>query len=82
LNNYPNPFNASTLLCFRVKEPGMVSLKVFDMAGRVLESLVNENKPVGDYTVEWNAAGISEGVYFCKLQYGSYMEVQKLLILK
>jgi hypothetical protein len=82
LNNYPNPFKASTTIGFKVKQPGFVSLKVFDMMGKVVETLVNEKKPAGEYSINWNAPEVPGGIYFCKLQYGSFNEVKKMLILK
>lgn len=82
LNNYPNPFNASTTIGFKVKEPGFVSLKVFDMMGREVETLVNEQKPIGEYSINWNAPEVPGSIYFCKLQYGNYKEAKKMILLK
>jgi hypothetical protein len=78
LDCYPNPFNTSTIIGFQVKEPGFISLKVFDIMGREIATLVNEQKPYGDYSIEWNASGLVSGLYFCKLQNGNYIEVKKM----
>jgi hypothetical protein len=82
LNNYPNPFNTSTNIGFRIKEKGFFSLKIFDVMGNEVASLLNENKSVGDYLIEWNASGLESGMYYCKLQNGSYIRVKKMLLLK
>jgi len=78
LDSYPNPFNTSTIIGFQVKEPGFISLKVYDVMGREVATLVNEQKPYGDYSIEWNASGLVSGLYFCKLQSGNYIEVKKM----
>jgi len=80
--NYPNPFKATTTFKYRVKEPGYVSLKVFDVLGNQLASLVNEQKSAGDYSIGWNAEEYKSGLYFCKLQNGNCIEVRKMLLQK
>jgi formylglycine-generating enzyme required for sulfatase activity len=82
LKIYPNPFNSTTTIKYKVTEPGFVSLKVFDAMGNQVTSLVNEQKPSGDYLIEWNAAGFKSGIYFCKLQTGKFSEAKKMLLLK
>jgi hypothetical protein len=64
---------------YRITEPGLVSLKIFDSMGTKVSILVNERKPVGDYSIEWNAAGLGSGIYSSKLQNGSYNESMKTL---
>jgi hypothetical protein len=78
--NYPNPFNPSTNISFSVGTYSHTSLRVYDMLGREVATLVNEQKPAGRYTVQWNAAGMSSGVYFYKLQTNE-MTLQKKMIL-
>ena len=80
--NYPNPFNPTTNLGFRTTNFGFVSLKVFDLLGREIVTLVNEEKPAGTYEMEWNAANLPSGVYFYQLKTGSYTATKKLLLLK
>jgi len=82
LQNYPNPFNTTTTIKYKVKEPGFVSLKVFNAMGTELATLVNEKKPIGEFTVELNAAGLSDGIYFCRLQEGIISETKKLVLQK
>jgi hypothetical protein len=77
--NYPNPFNSTTTINYKVTEPGFVSIKIFDVMGTEVANLVNEKKPDGEYTIEWNGAGLSNGLYFCKLQIGNHSEVKKIL---
>jgi len=80
--NYPNPFKTTTTIKYKVKEQSFVSLRIFDIMGTEVASLVNERKPKGDYTVEWNAHGNGSGIYFCKLQNGRNNEVKKMLLMK
>jgi hypothetical protein len=80
--NYPNPFTSTTTIKYKVIEPGFVSLKVFDVMGTEVASLMNEKKAVGDYSIDWNAAEPKNGIYFCKLQNGSLTEVRKMLLIK
>ena len=65
--NYPNPFNPITHLEFRISKPGFVSLKVYDVLGNEVKTLVNENKPAGNYKVEFDGSGLSSGIYFYQL---------------
>lgn len=80
--NYPNPFNPSTSIQYRVSSISNVSLKVYDVLGTEVAILVNEEKPAGTYEVKFNAAGLSSGIYFYKLQAGSLVETKKMLLLK
>jgi hypothetical protein len=80
--NYPNPFNPSTNISFFVGMYGHTSLRVYDILGREVANLVNETKPAGSYQVEWNATGFPSGVYFYRLNAGSYSDTKKLLLLK
>jgi hypothetical protein len=80
--NFPNPFNPSTMISFRVPENGPVSLKVFDALGRELTSLVQESLATGRYSVPFSATGISTGVYFYRLQQGNRVATKKMTVLK
>jgi len=80
--NYPNPFNPITNIKFQLPEPGIVKLTVFDMLGREIETLVNENLNAGTYNVDWNAARYSSGVYFYKLQADEFAEIKKMILVK
>jgi len=80
--NYPNPFNPSTVISFSVPSAAPVTLKVYDVLGNETATLVNEEKPVGIYEVEFNATGLSSGIYFYKLEAGNYVETRKMVLLK
>jgi hypothetical protein len=79
---YPNPFNPSTTISFILLSKLFVSLKVFDVLGREVATLVSEELSADAYTRQWNAAGIPSGVYFYRLQAGSFTETKKLVLLK
>lgn len=80
--NYPNPFNPSTKIIFTIQERSNVSLKVFNLLGSEVISLVNEEKPAGNYTVIFNASSLSSGTYFYRLSTGSFTEVKKMILMK
>jgi hypothetical protein len=80
--NYPNPFNPATNIVFQVPGLGRVSLRVYDILGREVATLVKEQKPAGKYTVTWNATSMASGVYFYRLESGSFSETKKLLLLR
>jgi hypothetical protein len=80
--NYPNPFNPSTTIRYGFTKQMIVSLKIFNILGQEVATLVNEEKPACNYEVNWNATNFSSGVYFYRLQTGSYVEVKKMLLLK
>jgi len=87
--NYPNPFNPTTSLRYAVGSGQFVSLKVYDVLGNEVATLVNEEKPAGEYEVEFNAASHSgnvrnlpSGVYFYQLQAGSFVETKKMILMK
>jgi hypothetical protein len=79
--NYPNPFNPATTISYHLPQAAHVSLSVYDVLGREAATLVNEVKPPGTYSVQWNAAAAASGVYFYRLQAGSYTETKRLLLL-
>ena len=80
--NYPNPFNPSTAISYQLSANSFVSLKVFDVLGREVATLVNEVKKAGTYSTTWNASGFGSGIYFCKMQAGSFSETKKLVLMK
>ncbi|MGD1046848.1 MAG: T9SS type A sorting domain-containing protein [Bacteroidota bacterium] len=80
--NYPNPFNPSTTVSFSLPSKSFVSLKVFDIMGRDVATLVSEQMSKGTYSRHWNAANMSSGIYFYRLQVGSLIETKKLILLK
>ena len=80
--NYPNPFNPSTRIKFALTKSGFTSLKVYDAMGREVSSLVSSQLQAGKYETEFNASGISSGVYFYKLISGDFTAVKKLTLIK
>jgi len=80
--SYPNPFTSISTIKYKVMQPGFISLKVFDAMGTEVATLINERKPAGDYSTEWNASGFADGIYFCRLQNGSNIEVKKMILQK
>jgi len=80
--NYPNPFNPSTKIRFHITTASHVSLRVFDPLGKEVTLLVNEQLSGGSYITEWNATGFASGVYFYRLQAGSFTETKRLVLLR
>jgi hypothetical protein len=80
--NYPNPFNSTTTIEYYIPISTHVLLKVFDLLGRKVATLVNEKKTIGVHKAVFNATSLPTGVYFCRLQAGNYVETRKLLLLK
>jgi CubicO group peptidase (beta-lactamase class C family) len=82
LQNYPNPFNPSTSIQYAISSRQFVKLTVYDLLGREIETLVNEEKPSGTYEITWYAENLPSGVYFYQLKAGSFIETKKMLLLK
>jgi trimeric autotransporter adhesin len=82
LQNYPNPFNPSTKIVFDIPTASNVKIEVFDITGKRIEELVNENVKAGSYEVEWSASKLSSGTYFYRMQAGSYAETKKMILIK
>lgn len=80
--NYPNPFNPVTNLEFGIKEPGFVSLKVFDLLGKEAAVLVNEKLSPGKYKTEFNGGNLSSGMYFYKLETENFVETRRMMLVK
>ena len=80
--NYPNPFNPSTTINYQLPVNSFVTLKVYDVLGNEVATLVNEEKLAGEYEIEFDASEIGSGVYFYKLQAGSFIEMKKMIFLK
>jgi hypothetical protein len=80
--NYPNPFNPSTTIKFQLPNSSFVNLKVFDVIGKVVATLVNEEKPAGNYNVEFNGGNLTSGIYFYQLSANHLNEIRKMVLLK
>jgi len=85
--NYPNPFNPSTKIKYSIppniqREISNVSLKVYDVLGNIVATLVNEEKPAGNYEIEFDASNLSSGIYYYRLVTGSFTDTKKMILLK
>ena len=80
--NYPNPFNPSTTINFSVPKQGNVTLKVYDIAGKEIMTLVNEQKPAGNYKVTFDGVNLSSGAYFYRIESGDFNQVKRMILLK
>jgi hypothetical protein len=84
--NYPNPFNPTTNIGFRIADFGFVTLKVYDVLGNEIATLVSEEKPAGKYEVEFSPETIikqpASGIYFYQLKSGNFVETKKMILLK
>jgi hypothetical protein len=80
--NYPNPFNPTTTIQYLIKERTPVELLVYDILGREVEVLVNEEQVAGYYKVNFNTGNLASGIYFYRLHAGSFVETKKMLLIK
>ncbi|HMS34680.1 MAG TPA: T9SS type A sorting domain-containing protein [Ignavibacteria bacterium] len=80
--NYPNPFNPSTSINYDLPVDGKVSLKIFDMTGKEVASLVNEVQTAGYYSINYNASSLSSGVYFYTISAGNFVQTKKMMLVK
>ncbi len=80
--NYPNPFNPSTTIRYQLPQDGFVTLKIYDILGREVTTLVNEEKTKGRYEVNFNASNFASGVYLYRIKVNDYVAVKKMLLLK
>jgi hypothetical protein len=80
--NYPNPFNPSTLIKYQVPVNSFVSIRVFDLLGKELATLVDEEKSAGNYDVSFDASRLVSGVYVYKIQAGTFVESKKMILMK
>jgi len=80
--NYPNPFNPRTTIRYELPEPSDVKLVVYGILGQAVSTLVNEKKPAGTYTVQFDGSGLTSGVYFYRLQAGNFIQTKKFTLIK
>jgi len=80
--NYPNPFNPSTTVRYQIPEISFVTIKVFDVLGKEIVTLVNEEKPAGNYEIEFYGTNLPSGIYFYQLKAGSFIQTKKMLMIK
>jgi hypothetical protein len=81
-NNYPNPFNSQTKIKFQIPKEGLVRIRVYDISGKEVGEVVNNNLKAGVYEVNWNAGYLTSGVYFYLLEINDYKKVNKAVLLK
>jgi hypothetical protein len=82
LQNYPNPFNPKTKIKYSIPHTSNVVIKVFDVLGNEIETLVNEEKQNGTYEITWYAESLPSGVYFYQLRAGDFVETKKMVLLR
>ena len=80
--NYPNPFNPGTKIKFVIPNSSFVNLKVYNVLGKETATLVNEERPAGNYEVEFEASSLPSGVYFYQLRAGSFIQTKKMILLR
>jgi hypothetical protein len=80
--NYPNPFNPTTVIQYSVPSAGLVSLKIYNVLGQEVRSLVNEQQAPGTYRVSFDARGLASGLYFYRITAGSFVDIKKMMLLK
>ncbi|HED07118.1 MAG TPA: T9SS type A sorting domain-containing protein [Ignavibacteria bacterium] len=80
--NYPNPFNPSTTIKYDLPKEGFVTLKVYDMLGREVATLVNKEQSAGRYIITFDASGLASGIYFYRISAGKFLQTKKLILLR
>jgi len=81
-NPYPNPFNPTTTISFSIPQSDMVSLNVYDITGKLITTLINEQLNIGYHSIDWDGTNQSSGMYLVRMESGEYVETQKLLLVK
>jgi len=82
MQNYPNPFNPATTIRYSLPNDGLVQIKVYDISGKEVMSLVNENKTAGNYEVKFNGANLSSGIYFYRINAGEFVQTKRMVLVK
>ncbi|HVO74028.1 MAG TPA: T9SS type A sorting domain-containing protein [Ignavibacteriaceae bacterium] len=80
--NFPNPFNPSTTINYTLAEHGLVTIKVYNLIGKEMTTLVNEEKPAGNYSVKFDGSSLSSGVYFYIMKAGDFTQTRKFILMK
>ena len=80
--NYPNPFNPTTIIKYDLPKEGFVTLKVYDMLGREVATLVNKEQSAGRYVATFDASGLASGIYFYRISAGKFVQTKKLILMK
>ncbi|MBT8379041.1 MAG: T9SS type A sorting domain-containing protein [Ignavibacteria bacterium] len=82
LQNYPNPFNPTTKIEYQIPKLSFVTIKVYDVLGNEIATLVNNEKQAGSYEISWYSENLPSGVYFYRLQAGNFIDTKKMILLK
>ena len=80
--NFPNPFNPATIISYKINQSGFVTLKVYNLVGQVVRTLVSEYQETGTYTEQFNASELAAGIYLYKLQVNNYTSVKRMTLIK
>lgn len=80
--NFPNPFNPQTKINFSLPQDGFTELMVFDVTGKAVETIVKENLNAGEYSVDFDASGLTSGVYFYRISSNGYSVTKKMILIK
>ena len=80
--NYPNPFNPTTNIIFHLPKSGNVTIKIFDITGKLVSELLNSELEAGSHNIDWNASDYPSGVYFYKITAGNFTSVKKMMLVK
>jgi flagellar hook assembly protein FlgD len=80
--NYPNPFNPATTIKYQLRNASDVQISIYEISGNLVKTLVNDYKTSGYYQVIWDASDLSSGVYFYKINAGSFYDVKKCILIK
>jgi flagellar hook assembly protein FlgD len=80
--NYPNPFNPSTTFTYSIAKQSKVLIRIYDIIGNEIVTLVNEEKPVGTYDLTWDASNLPSGVYLYQLTAGDFIQTKKMILMK
>jgi len=80
--NYPNPFNPSTTISYALPKSEMVTIRIYNILGQMVRTLVNQNESAGTHTVSFKADDLTSGIYFYSIQAGSFNQVKKMMLLK
>jgi len=80
--NYPNPFNPTTTIEYKIPESGLVTIKVYDILGREVQTLVDQQLPAGFYETQFDGSNLASGIYFYRIKAGKFVQTKKLMLLK
>ncbi|MBL8008864.1 MAG: T9SS type A sorting domain-containing protein [Ignavibacteria bacterium] len=80
--NYPNPFNPSTKINFSIPKSGIVTIKIYDILGKEVMTLVNEMKQAGNYETEFTATNLASGAYFYRMESGEFKDIKRMVLIK